>query len=62
MAHNNIGCKVLINEVQKRPLLWNTADENYKDKIKKNTAWIEVKYVKEPKEKTLSGSIFKKAV
>lgn len=31
-----------INEVQKRPLLWNTADENYKDKTKKNTAWREI--------------------
>lgn len=35
----HIDCELLINEVQtKKPLLWNNADENYKDKIKKNTA------------------------
>jgi len=34
MAAHNIDREMLINEMQKRPLLWNTADENYKDKIK----------------------------
>jgi hypothetical protein len=42
MATYNIDCEMLINEVQKRSLLWNTADENYKDKTKKNTAWSEI--------------------
>lgn len=42
MAAHNIDCELLINEVQKRPLLWNAADENYKDKSKKNTAWCEI--------------------
>lgn len=35
MAVHNIDCEILINEVQKKTLLWNTADENYKDKTKK---------------------------
>jgi len=38
----NIDCEILINELQKRPLLRNTADENYKDNTKKNTAWREI--------------------
>jgi len=33
---------LLISEVQKYEVLWNTADEDYKDKVKKNGAWIKV--------------------
>lgn len=33
---------LLIAEVQKRPVLWDTTDEEYKDRNRKNTAWIEV--------------------
>jgi len=32
-----INCELSINEVQKRPVLWDTADENYKDKTKQKT-------------------------
>lgn len=42
MASINIDCGILINEVQKRPLLWNSADVNYKDRTKKYTAWREI--------------------
>jgi len=31
----------LISEVEKRPVLWNTSDESYKDR-KKNEAWLNV--------------------
>lgn len=34
MAADNIDSEMLINEVQKKSLLWNTADENCKDKTK----------------------------
>lgn len=42
MAAHNIDCEMLINEVQKRQLLCDTTDDNYKDKTKKNTAWSEI--------------------
>jgi hypothetical protein len=32
----------LISEVEKRPVLWNMFDESYKDKNKKNEAWLNV--------------------
>lgn len=35
----HIDCDALIDEVRQRPLLWDTADENYKDKTKKCAAW-----------------------
>lgn len=39
---SSIDNKLLISEVQKYEILWNTAVEDYKDKIKKNGAWIKV--------------------
>jgi len=38
----NIDGEFLINDVQKRPLLWDTSNEDYKDKNKKNSAWFEI--------------------
>ncbi|XP_012277721.1 uncharacterized protein LOC105698239 [Orussus abietinus] len=38
----NVDCELLISEVQKRPSLWDTSHEDYKDKHKKNSAWVEV--------------------
>jgi hypothetical protein len=32
----------LISEVEKRPVLWNTSDESYKDRNKKNEVWLKV--------------------
>jgi len=32
----------LISEVEKRPVLWDTSDEDYKDRNKKNEAWLNV--------------------
>lgn len=42
MAAPDIDCEISINEVLKRPLMWNTACENYKEKTKKKTAWSEI--------------------
>lgn len=39
---SSIDNEFLISEVQKYEVLWNTADEDYKDKLKKNGAWINV--------------------
>lgn len=39
---SSIDNELLISEVQKYEVLWNTADEGYKDKVKKNGAWIKV--------------------
>lgn len=38
----SIDGELLISEVEKRPTLWDTSNENYKDKTKKNSTWIEV--------------------
>jgi hypothetical protein len=38
----NINSEFLINEVQKRPLLWDTSNEDYKDKNKKKSARFEI--------------------
>lgn len=35
MAAPDIDCEISINKVLKRPLMWNTACENYKEKTKK---------------------------
>lgn len=32
----------LISEVEKRPVLWDTSNEDYKDRNKKNEAWLNV--------------------
>lgn len=32
----------LISEVEKRPVLWDTSDDDYKDRNKKNEAWLKV--------------------
>ncbi|KAF0721034.1 Uncharacterized protein FWK35_00026634 [Aphis craccivora] len=32
----------LISEVEKRPVLWDTSDTDYKDRNKKNEAWLNV--------------------
>lgn len=32
----------LISEVEKRPVLWDTSDEKYKDRNKNNEAWLDV--------------------
>lgn len=39
---SNIHNELLISEVQKYEVLWNTAHEDFKDKTKKNWAWINV--------------------
>lgn len=39
---SSIDNELLISEVQKYEVLWNTADEDYKDKFKKNGAWMKV--------------------
>ncbi|KAG5887685.1 hypothetical protein JTB14_015588 [Gonioctena quinquepunctata] len=36
------ACLMMSCEVQKRRVLWDTTDEEYKDRNRKNTAWIEV--------------------
>lgn len=33
---------ILIGEVQKRPILWDVSNEEYKNRIKKNEAWIQI--------------------
>lgn len=38
----NICTETLITEVEKRPELWDTSNENYRDKNKKNATWVEV--------------------
>lgn len=42
MSNNNVDTKLLISEVEKRTIIWDTSHEDYKDKNKKNEAWIEV--------------------
>lgn len=37
-----IDPELLISEVEKRVVLWDTSSEDYKDKNKKNKAWKEV--------------------
>lgn len=32
----------LISEVEKRPVLWDMSDTDYKDRNKKNEAWLNV--------------------
>lgn len=32
----------LISEIEKRPVLWDTSDIDYKDRNKKNEAWLKV--------------------
>lgn len=32
----------LISEVEKRPVLWDTSYEDYKDRNKKNVTWLKV--------------------
>lgn len=34
--------ELLIIEIEKRPVLWDVSDEQYKDKNKKNDRWMEV--------------------
>uniref|UniRef100_A0A0P4WQG1 MADF domain-containing protein n=1 Tax=Scylla olivacea TaxID=85551 RepID=A0A0P4WQG1_SCYOL len=34
--------EVLISEIERRPCLWDPSAEDYKDKIKKTEAWVEV--------------------
>lgn len=34
--------ELLINAVQQHPVLWDTSDNDYKDKIKKSNAWVQV--------------------
>lgn len=38
----NIDIEILISEVGKRELIWNTSNEDHKDKNKKNAAWVEI--------------------
>ncbi|KAK0070969.1 hypothetical protein PV326_001834, partial [Microctonus aethiopoides] len=38
----NVDPEFLINEVQNRPSLWDTSDEDYKDTKKKNGLWASV--------------------
>lgn len=33
---------ILISEVEKRPVIWDTSSEAYKDRNKRNESWIEV--------------------
>lgn len=40
-----IDGELLVNEVQKRPLLRNTSNEDNTDKNKKKLAWIEIEIV-----------------
>lgn len=39
---NYIDMELLISEVEKRPALWDTSDEDYKDKNKENLIWNEI--------------------
>jgi hypothetical protein len=38
----NVDARLLISEVEKRPVIWDKSYEGYKDKIKKHTAWVAV--------------------
>ncbi|XP_043668534.1 uncharacterized protein LOC122629305 [Vespula pensylvanica] len=39
---NNVDTELLISEVEKRGVIWDTSNEYYKDKNKKNAAWDEI--------------------
>ncbi|XP_035735358.1 uncharacterized protein LOC118447479 isoform X3 [Vespa mandarinia] len=39
---NNVDTGLLISEVEKRAVIWDTSNEYYKDKNKKNAAWDEI--------------------
>jgi hypothetical protein len=39
---NNVDAELLIREVAKRPIIWDTSNEEYMDKHKKNAMWVEV--------------------
>ncbi|KAF5308822.1 hypothetical protein FQR65_LT00522 [Abscondita terminalis] len=62
---HKIDVKVLISEVQIRPVLWDTASELYKNKFKKRDAWKEVCQLLNPEYEQLSSAtqtLFEKAI
>lgn len=42
MTEGDIDTELLIEEVRRHPELWDVGSEEYKNKNKKTTAWIEV--------------------
>lgn len=39
---SSIDNDLLISEVKKHEILWNKANKDYRDKVKKNKSWIKV--------------------